>query len=80
MAENLEDIKLTKQELENAAQYIKEMAALKGVKEGELKLSKETIRTMAKEIASGQYKADKELAKEGQENFLYGFKRMFESQ
>lgn len=63
MADNLEDIKLTKQELENAAQYIKEMAALKGVKEGELKLSKETIRTMAKEIASGQYKADKELAK-----------------
>lgn len=64
MADNLEDIKLTKQDLENATQYIKEIAILKGVKEGELKLSKETIRTMAKEIASGQYKADKELIKD----------------
>ena len=64
MADNLEDIKLTKQDIENAAQYLKEMAVLKGVKESELKLSKETIRTMAKEIASGQYKADKELIKD----------------
>lgn len=64
MADNLEDIKLTKQDIENAAQYIKEMAILKGTKESELKLSKETIRTMAKEIATGQYKADKELIKD----------------
>mgnify|MGYP003291123865 CR=1 FL=1 len=31
-------------------------------------------------IACGICGADKELAKEGQENFLYGFKRIFESQ
>lgn len=64
MADELKDVKVTKEELEQATQYLKELATLRGVSVNELNLSRETIRSMAREIVEGTYKKDKELIKD----------------
>lgn len=64
MADEIKDIKVSKEELEQASQYLKELATLRGVSVNELNLSRETIRSMAREIVEGTYKKDKELIKD----------------
>lgn len=64
MADEIKDIKVSREELEQASQYLKELATLRGVSVNELNLSRETIRSMAREIVEGTYKKDKELIKD----------------
>lgn len=64
MADEIKDVKISKEELEQASQYLKELAILRGVSVNELNLSRETIRSMAREIVEGTYKKDKELIKD----------------
>lgn len=56
-----EEVKLTKEELAQVKQAIQEIAQIRGVKVSEVKMTKNSITELAKEIASGIYKKDQKL-------------------
>ena len=54
-----DEVKLTKEELAQVKQAIQEIAQIRGVKVSEVKMTKNSIAALAKDIADGMYKKDK---------------------